>query len=68
MLSQFDGLDSISEQSLAFHKLAHTSPGDAGTKLLGKTGKTVQEFKLAFGTPWGTPQPALHMEGHPEPN
>lgn len=19
-------------------------------------------------TPWGTPQPALHMEGHPEPD
>ncbi|DBA86781.1 TPA: hypothetical protein ACH3X1_016624 [Trebouxia sp. C0004] len=48
VLSEFDGLDSISQQSLAFHELAHKSSGDAGTKLLGKRGKTVQDFELAF--------------------
>lgn len=48
VVSEFDGLDSISQQSLAFHELAHKSSGDAGTKLLGKRGKTVQDFELAF--------------------
>ena len=33
VISEFGGLDSISQQSLAFHELAHKSSDDGGTKL-----------------------------------
>ena len=45
VVSNFGGLKSIAQKSIAFHQMAHKS---AETTVLGNTGKTVMAFRLAY--------------------
>ena len=48
VVSDFGGLKSIAQQINTFHEMAHKSAEQAETTALGRTGKTVMEFELAY--------------------